>query len=407
LNLLAHKDGRNFSVFAFYFAEGVPIGFIWWAMPTLFRQNGVDISVIGSITAALTLPWVFKFLWAPLVDIYRTANFGFTRWIAVTQALMCASLVPLVFTPLQNHVSTWAACLFLHSMFAATQDVSVDALVINIVPNEEKGIINGYMQAGMLIGRSVFGGVILLIVPYIGLQGIVILMIAAILATLCLLFFIKEPNFVYQHRNGLPEFKYNLLQIFHKRQTWYCILFALTAGAAFETAGAFAGPLLIDHSVSQKSIGFFFALPVVAAMLAGGFLGGFISDKVGRKKALTYFLCIIIALVAAIAGVDLSGKLIDGAVLMGIYVLLYFFIGMFTTSSYALFMDVTDRKIGATQFSTFMAATNACEASVVFVAGFITATYNYGSAFIVMSLLSGGSLFFLRKIKITWGRDYL
>jgi hypothetical protein len=37
------------------------------------------------------------------------------------------------------------------------------------------------------------------------------------------------------------------------------------------------------------------------------------------------------------------------------------FIGLFTAASYALFMDLTDPKLGGTQFSAFMAATNGCE----------------------------------------------
>lgn len=53
MNLLEHKAGRALIAFAFYFAEGAPIGFIWWAIPTLLRQHGVEIHRITAFTAIL------------------------------------------------------------------------------------------------------------------------------------------------------------------------------------------------------------------------------------------------------------------------------------------------------------------------------------------------------------------
>ena len=79
---------------------------------------------------------------------------------------------------------------------------------------------------------------------------------------------------------------------------------------------------------------------------------------------------------------------------------MYFFVGLFTASSYALFMDLTNPKIGGTQFSTYMAATNGCEAWSVWVAGGMVAGYNYPTAFILMCVVSLVSLLVLKKIKI-------
>ena len=44
----------------------------------------------------------------------------------------------------------------------------------------------------------------------------------------------------------------------------------------------------------------------------------------------------------------------------------YAAIGVFTASSYALFMDHTEPAVAATQFTAFMALTNACESWAVF-----------------------------------------
>lgn len=399
MNLLDHRTGRGLLAFAFYFAEGIPIGFIWWAMPTLLRQAGAGTDVIGSFTALLILPWVFKFLWAPLIDIFRSSRFGFIKWIALSQILMCLSLVPLVFIPLAGNITAWAVCLFLHSMFAATQDVSVDALMINVVARKEKGKLNGYMQAGMLLARSLFGGAVLIFAQEMGLQPAVGLMIVSILVIMLLLFFIKEPVHIHIEKLPVQEFRKILFNVFKNRNTWYCIAFALTAAAAFEAAGAFAGPFFTDQHIPQKSIGFFFAVPVVVSMLLGGLAGGFLSDSMNRKRSVNIYLLGFTVMVASFSALDLLGLDFPGNTWMALYSIMYFFTGMFTAASYALFMDVTDTRLGATQFSSFMAATNGCEAWVVYSSGLIAASAGYGPAFLAMCLVSVSSLFFLKKIK--------
>ena len=51
----------------------------------------------------------------------------------------------------------------MHALAASTQDVAIDALAIGAVPPQTRGRLNGAMQAGMLTGRSVFGGGMLIL----------------------------------------------------------------------------------------------------------------------------------------------------------------------------------------------------------------------------------------------------
>jgi hypothetical protein len=74
------------------------------------------------------------------------------------------------------------------------------------------------------------------------------------------------------------------------------------------------------------------------------------------------------------------------------YGALYFCIGLFTASSYALFMDLTDARAGATQFTAFMAATNACEAWATWSGGRLAEGGGYALAFGTMSAVSVAGL---------------
>ena len=75
-------------------------------------------------------------------------------YILVAGLVMGATLLAtLAFDPVRElRALTWL--LLVHACAAATQDVSIDALCIASTPAEERGRLNGWMQAGMMIGRA-------------------------------------------------------------------------------------------------------------------------------------------------------------------------------------------------------------------------------------------------------------
>jgi len=400
MNLLSSKNGRIFLVTALYLTEGAPIGFIWWAMPTLLRRENVAIDSITSLIAILILPWIFKFVWAPLIDSLRNEKRGYKFWIFISQSLMGLALLPLIFIPPQDNFFIWGIFLFIHSFAAATQDVSIDAMVINIIAKNERGKLNGFMNAGMLIGRSIFGGGTLIIAYALGLNYMLILLTAIILSTMLLLLWVKEPSSISKSNGQFKIFTQNFSLSFREKNTWLAILFALTSAAAFEAAGGLAGPFLTDLNINQETIGIFFAVPVVIAMFIGGLIGGYVSDKMNRKKAVGVFLTGFVAAVIFISIFNYVNSSVAATGFFSGFTVMYFFVGLFTASSYALFMDLTNPKIGGTQFSTYMAATNGCEALTVWVAGIGVTAYGYSVSFMLMCVVSLLSLFILKRIKL-------
>lgn len=376
-----------------YAAEGAPIGFIWWALPTLLRTAGVSIEEITALTALILLPWIFKFAWAPLVDAMRGPRWGFRAWIISAQLLMGLTLLPLLWLDPATEFGAWRTLLLMHAVAAATQDVAIDALAINSVPIHQRGFLNGAMQAGMLTGRSLFGGGALLVASWLGYDWIVILLIAWIWVALAAAIVVRAPE---PSEPARPrEFARTLGAALHSKTTWMGIAFALTSAAAFEATGQLAGPFLVDRGVSAATIGLFFGIVVVAAMLTGGLIGGRLSDRIGRLRSVALFLGGFVGMILLLAAADslgMGGTMTLLALLAG----MYFFVGLFTAASYALFMDLTDPRLGGTQFSTYMAATNGCEAWAVWTGGRIAGSAGYPSAFVVMSLASLVSLGVLR-----------
>ena len=380
-----------------YAAEGAPIGFIWWALPTLMRADGVPVERITGLTALLLLPWIFKFAWAPLVDMLRSASWGFRSWIASAQVVMGLAIVPLIWLDPAEHFGAWRGLLLIHAFSAATQDVAIDALAINNVTPAERGFLNGCMQAGMLTGRSVFGGGALFVTSWLGREWMLAALVAWVWIAMGALALVDEPEAPRPPaRDRVRAFGDAFGGAFRSRLVWLGIAFALVSAAAFEATGQLAGPFLVDRGVPPARIGVFFGVFVVGATLVGGLVGGRLSDRWGRGRSVAVFLAGFVAAVVALAAADLAGA--GAAPLMATLAAMYFFIGLFTAASYALYMDLTDPRVAGTQFSAFMAATNGCESWSAFAGGRIAAGAGYPASFLTMSAVSLLSLLLLRRL---------
>ncbi len=181
MDFLATPLRRRFLFAALYFSEGAPIGFLWLALPTRLKAEGVALEQITWLTSILVLPWTLKFLWAPVVDILRTSRWSLRHWILAAQAAMGLTLAPLLWLDPDVDFRWMAAALVVHAFCAATQDVAIDALCIAETKAYERGQYNGWMQAGMLLGRACLGGGALVLASLVGEQAVVVLLMGSVL----------------------------------------------------------------------------------------------------------------------------------------------------------------------------------------------------------------------------------
>jgi MFS family permease len=152
-----------------------------------------------------------------------------------------------------------------------------------------------------------------------------------------------------------------------------------------------AGPYLVERGLDSGEVGWFLALPAMAAMALGALAGGRLSDRLGRRRAVRLFQALFALAVLGLAALDALGAPPAPWSLL-VLSCLYLFIGLFTASSYALLMDLTDARLAATQYSVYMAATNGCEAWSVFTVGRLIPSFGHATAFAMMSLASLAAL---------------
>ena len=375
MDLLASRRGRALLLALLYFAEGAPIGWLWWALPTRLRAAGAPLDEVTALTAALAVPWACKFLWAPLVDGLRGARWGLRSWAIAAQFGMAITLLAVLAGADLSQPATLAPLLLAHAILAATQDVAVDGIAVRVLPPAERGAANGWMQVGMLAGRGLFGGLALRAESWIGFDGVVIaLAVCALLPAAVLMLAAREPEAARAEilEGSTPGARFRVLaallwNLVRSRRTLAAAAFALFAGAGFESVGGTAGSLLVDLGLTKEAVGDFYALPVIVAMAVGALGGGFLADRLERRRACASALLLVAAAVALLSGAILAGA--RGGAVLALLAVVYLTLGFLTTASYALFMDLTDPRAGATEFSAFMGLTNLCESWSVFAAG--------------------------------------
>ncbi|MBI4428633.1 MAG: MFS transporter [Ignavibacteriales bacterium] len=402
MNMLGTSSSRKALFALLYLSEGAPIGFLWWALPAMFRASGMALETITGLTSLLVLPWALKFLWAPCVDALRSATWTFRSWILSCQLVMGVSLLPLLFLDVPNDFSLVVFFLIVHAFAAATQDASIDALCIAETPKDERGKMNGWMQAGMLFGRSAFGGGTLLLLS-LDRRLFLIALVLTIWIPGILLFFSKEsgrersPRHVAERWRSVFESIRNLTKT---KLLWLSLLFGSMAGTGYEAVGAVAGPFLIDRGFSASEVGYFYSFLSVPSMILGALVGGYLSDRMERKRSVSMFLMIMAACIFLLSATDMLHGSRRTEWMMFLLASLYAGIGLFTASSYALFMDITRKDLGATQFSALMGTTNLCESASAFSIGKLIPAAGYALSFTGFAVLSLLSLPVLRLITV-------
>ena len=165
-NLLASRTGRLSGFFGLYVCEGLPQGFTGTAVALEFKRMGMTGAAIGAFAATIMLPWTWKWLMGPVVDNFHLARFGRRKqWILLAQAGMLLTLLVSLFlfpqvetgpdgTKVFTGLALFSGMLLAHNIFAASQDVAIDALACETLGEHERGLANGLMFAGAQAGAA-------------------------------------------------------------------------------------------------------------------------------------------------------------------------------------------------------------------------------------------------------------
>jgi len=270
----------------------VVYGFLDVALTAVLRKSGVSLTQI-SMMLGVGFLFMFKFLWAPLVD--RIAIFGvhgYKRWFLLMQTLCAITLLGLLWLhPAQDFY--WVFGLLVVASIAATfRDVAIDGLSVKLLSAEERATANGWMSTGFMLGMVLGGGVLLLMYDSIGWQGAVWAICIGTLIPVPVMLYFKEPEHQDTPNDGrkAPPLLSSLRDFFRGpgRLQWAGLI--LIMAMAGITGPSLIAVMLIDNGWSLARVGGVtnIAGPLVAAVLS--LAAGYVFARTSRRTAVVTML---------------------------------------------------------------------------------------------------------------------
>jgi PAT family beta-lactamase induction signal transducer AmpG len=418
-NILASKKGRLSTFGLLYVSEGLPLGFAAVAMAAYMRRQGLDVAQVGAFVASFYLPWAFKWAWAPLVDLIGLKRFGGRKaWIVLCQAFMVITLYVVSQLDLGKQFDVLIMLVIVHNIFAATNDVAIDSLAVNALQPDERGLGNGFMFGGAYLGQGLGGGGAMFVSDRYGFDVAFMYVAMLLLGVLFFtLFFVRDPTVGARVAEKSAEFwrkfKDSLIGFLRELQVGFFksgpgplvgVVFALLPFGAMALSSAISTTLQVDIGMSDNQIAKLnVASTVVSAF--GCVLGGWLADKLGRRKMLAAYYAMTTLPVLYMA-VLLCGDAGLGGVTIPVYfataIAFYLFMGMHYGTSAAIFMGLTNPAIAATQFTGFMALRNLTISYTQAWQGAAVEAWNYSTVFYIdaaLALLPIAAIPFLRERK--------
>lgn len=283
-----------------YFTQGLPNAIVDLVAPVAMKDLGFENSVITFVAAWAYLPWVLKALWSPLVD-----GFGKKRnWIVATQFLSAALFIVLgvFFTNAVPAFFVFAILLSI-AIVSATHDIAADGFYMLALDSGRQAFFSGWRSTFFRLSQIFAKGVL------VAGTGVLIAKETSAATAwnyvfLCVAF--MTGVFAFFHLNILPTpatdapakaetdsmgggFLETWKTFFTKKNIVFLLLFLLFFRFGEVQLGA-VSPLFFkdaaEHgglALDNRAFGLLNGTFGVAAMLAGGVLGGWIVSRHGLR----------------------------------------------------------------------------------------------------------------------------
>lgn len=365
---------RVLTLCALYVAQGIPWGFITVTFVTFLAGEGVGAGELALLLTLGTLPWSLKFLWGPVIDRFQYPKMGRRRpWVLVAQLGMIISLSAMLLIPDPTSDLTLIASMFLiYNIFTSLQDVSTDALAVDVLKPHELEKVNSYMFTAKAVGGIIGGAGLGTIIGFVGIKGAIFLQIPILVIIMLVPLFMTErpgeKRFPWSEDSDLPfwedvEEKRDIKDIFSDVKTAFSLRSAqLGIGLSLVMSLSFfmipVLPLLFVRELgwSEEQFNATKGGLILVVTMIGYMIGGQLGKRFGGKMIIIYS-----ALGAAILNMiwGVSEPLWASELfMMSIWCLHTIAWAMVAINTYSLMMKVTWGKVGGTQFTGYMAMMN-------------------------------------------------
>ncbi|OAI46648.1 hypothetical protein AYO45_06240 [Gammaproteobacteria bacterium SCGC AG-212-F23] len=355
LDSLAHiRNPRLRSTLLLGFSSSLPLALTSSTLQAWFTQAGVNLVTIGALTL-IGLPYLLKFLWAPVMDRFIPPFLGRRRgWIAIMQLSLCAALLILANMNPLLHAARMGQLALLIAFFSASQDIAIDAYRADILLPNERGIGVAYLIVGLRVAVLLSGALALIIADHIGWRTtyhlMAILMGTMVLATI----FSPECVNVVPPKSFVAAVIDPFKDLLRRDLIVVLLLFIVFYKIGDALALSLMSTFLLRHlGFSLTDIGIAYKTMGLVATLLGAFVGGIWMNRIGMYRALLWFG--ILQAVSNLMFVWLAWVGKDYFLMMSSIFIENFCSGLSTAALIAFLMSLCHARYSATQYAVFSA----------------------------------------------------
>lgn len=289
----SYLNARMLAILVLGFSSGLPLFILLQLLQAWLASSGLDIKLLG-LFALVQFPYIWKFVWAPLMDRYHFGALGRRRgWMALTQAALFVAIGCMGLLDPASQTGLVAAAAAGVAFLSASQDIVIDAYRREILRDNEQGLgaavhVNAYKVASM-----VPGALSLILADRMPWAPVFWITAAFMLPGLLCTLLIREPD-VY----GVPPktleqaivlpFKEFLARAGWRHALWL-LGFVLLYKLGDSMATALSTKFYLDLGFSKTQIGLAANTTGFWASLIGGVVGGVWMLKLGINRALWVF----------------------------------------------------------------------------------------------------------------------
>ncbi len=372
------KNWTKFPVlFSLYIAQSIPMSFFSTVIPVIMRQENYSLESIG-LLQLVKLPWILKFLWAPMIDnISKSARHSRVT-IIVSELFYAAVILSIGLFDLQTDFKLIIVLMVVAFIASATQDIAVDIFAIRLLKPSERSVGNSMQSAGSFVGTLFGTGVLLIAYHYFGWTNLLVLLAVFVIFAIAPMLAYRRP--VAYDVN--PKARITLAEIgrfFAEKGKHKRVLILLFYYSGIIGILTLLKPYLVDLGYNVKQIGLMSGIFGTSVAALSAFAGGWIINKVGRRLSMYLFLTVSLTAATWFWVMSFSTPPLP-AIYAGI-ALLWGSYGLSTVAIYTTSMDIVRKGREGTDFTVQIVITHLSSLIIAVMSGKLGDLVGYTNLF--------------------------
>jgi MFS transporter, PAT family, beta-lactamase induction signal transducer AmpG len=293
-----------------YLAMGLIYVTVGSVANVMFKNMGMDNDKAALYSSILGFPYTFKFLWAPLLELYKTKKF----FVVLMQFLLAAVIAGAAFALLLPGMTWLAPVLLLLAVAAilgATQDIGSDGVYVTTLPPKDQAKYTGFQSMCWNAGFLLAAGPLISVSGILhdrtenwGMSWMVIFLLIAVVMFLAGLFHsrmlppgAKALDAPKSFGDAMGTFANAFATFFQKKDIWLMIAFAFFYRFGFGLIDKMGPLFMIDKrsngglGLDNQMLGNINGTFGTGAFIIGSLLGGWYVSRIGLRKSL-WILCL-------------------------------------------------------------------------------------------------------------------